>query len=151
MSRITQAILQQGQRASPPLRESAVPIPEPAGGKPPYEACAASKVGHDPVRLRIDHGNGLVTMPAYTYLADVLRISPELITLVFTDVLYTLSGHNLDSVLDEIEYHKAARIYRYNAHRFAPPADGAAVITGIDRLELKELGGLLDTGKKPVE
>lgn len=103
-------------------------------GLPAYQAFTTDPTNRrTPARLRISFGSGPVSLLSYAYLSEVLCTSHQRLSLVFTSCVITLEGRNLFALLEALQEDKVRGLECFQAGTFAPPAEGAPVITRIRR------------------
>jgi len=97
-----------------------------------YGVSSAKKRGGE-TRLRICYENGTISMPAYTYLVDVVCTSHQYISLIFSRFIVELQGRNLTVLLDLLQDEQLRYVQCYRADFFAEPSEDETVITSITR------------------
>jgi hypothetical protein len=117
---------------------SSSPEPEDDGV---YKAFTTGGQGRGETRLKLVHGNGMVTLMTYAYLVEVVSASHESISLVYTNCVIVLMGRNLMELIDLIQDEKLRALHCFNAKKYERPPVDAPVILEIKRLTLKEAFG----------
>lgn len=103
--------------------------------KEAYQAYGTSnaKKRNGETRLRICFEDGTISMPAYTYLVDVIYTSHQFISLIFSRFVIELQGRNLTVLLDLIQDEQLRYVQCFRADYYAMPAEDEPVILQIKR------------------
>jgi hypothetical protein len=103
-----------------------------------YRAWATSHVKkrNGETRLRLCLADGTVVLTSYAYLMEVLCTSHQNLSLIYTNVVFTLRGRHLTSLIDLLQEEQLYAIYCFRGDYFAEPPEDTPVITAIERLSV---------------
>lgn len=108
--------------------------------KPDYKAFAEDATKEKQGRLRIHYLDGTITTMAYAYLVETLCTSHQHLSLIYTNVVITLTGRNLIKLVEPLQDERIRSVQCFHAEHYEPPTEGEEpVITQIERQTLQAL------------
>ena len=120
-----------------PTVQQEAAVPTLVKRKKDYRAVVEANRANRSRRFRIDVGGGASYLCGYAHLIETIRQGEELITLVTSTRLFTLSGSNLETVERLLMEEKVREICVFEEAVYETPSDAKA--TYISAIEMTEV------------
>jgi len=103
-----------------------------------YEAFSKGSGGQQ-IRLRFVDKEGYIYVMSYSYLTQIVATSHQLVSLIYTNCVFTLSGSNLLPIIDFLQDDKIRTIRAFHPNHYIAPAADEMKIDSIVRQTIGEV------------